>query len=342
MKKERIFYMDFVRTIGTLIIIIFHFNISIGVRQLSSFSILKNDFANGNLAYIGVPIFFILSGVALMYSNSEDFSVVKFYKKRIRATYPMFWVGYIVVFLYYFMRYATIHPFTEPPRRWTFLLTILGLDGYTSSITINYYLIGEWFLGCIILMYLMFPILYWGVTKHPIWCWIPVITLYVLLTFNYVLPTPMTQDVFMRLPEFLFGMYIGKYYKKVDLKVFLVSCVGLIIILFIPLYMIPQMFIITFLGICSFMVLAYIGQNFKCERLKPVFLWFSKYSFAVYLLHHVISEQIISRFEGRLLSAAEVCTLFCLVLILDCAGGFYLHKGTTYILNTLKSNKLTV
>ena len=35
--KKRIFYMDFVRTIATMIIIIFHFNISVLGRQISNF-----------------------------------------------------------------------------------------------------------------------------------------------------------------------------------------------------------------------------------------------------------------------------------------------------------------
>ena len=41
--KKRVFYMDFIRAVATMIIIIFHFNISVLGRQISNFSIFKND-----------------------------------------------------------------------------------------------------------------------------------------------------------------------------------------------------------------------------------------------------------------------------------------------------------
>ena len=97
-RKERVFYLDFVRVIAFLLIIIFHFNISVGVRNLGNITILVNDFANGNLAHIGVPLFFIISGIALSITIKDgSFKCFEFYKKRFFSIYPMFWLGYALV-----------------------------------------------------------------------------------------------------------------------------------------------------------------------------------------------------------------------------------------------------
>lgn len=90
------------------------------------------------------------------------------------------------------------------------------MDGYIAPVIVNFYQIGEWFLGCILLMYIMFPALKWGIEKHPYIAWIPVVAIYCFLNYKYILLIPNTQDVFMRLPEFVFGMYMGKNIKRVN------------------------------------------------------------------------------------------------------------------------------
>lgn len=43
--------------------------------------------------------------------------------------------------------------------RWTLVLSVLGLDGYALPYTPTFYKVGEWFLGCLILLYVLFPLL---------------------------------------------------------------------------------------------------------------------------------------------------------------------------------------
>lgn len=176
--KKRIFAMDFVRTIATIIIIIFHFNFSIDIRNLSSFTILKNTFVNIDLKDVGVPMFFVLSGFALMYSYEDDFSIGRFYSKRLKAMYPMYWIAYFLVTVYYFLTYQTLCPFGEHPMKSSFIFTVIGLDGYLTPIMTNWYRVGEWFFGCIILMYIVFPFLRWGIRRFSKIFWIPWVCMY--------------------------------------------------------------------------------------------------------------------------------------------------------------------
>lgn len=335
MKKERIFAMDFVRTIATLIIIIFHFNISVGTRGISTFTILKNDFVNINLAHVGVPIFFVLSGFALMFSNERQYSIITFYKKRFKAVYPMFWLSYLLVTVYYFLVYRSICPWIERPSKISFLLTVVGLDGYTTPLMVNWYKVGEWFLGCIIIIYLIFPILKAGINRFPKVFWIPWFLIYLYLTFNYDSLIPQTQNVLLRLPEFLLGMYLCKYRSKINEKSAIFSFVIALIILLVPLSFIPTMFLVTIMGGTCYIFLYWLGGKINNSAIQKPFIWFSKYSFAIYLLHHVISEQIIHRFAGFSISNVEVMFLFIVVLIFDILGGYGLLHLTDFVLQKM-------
>ncbi len=95
-----------------------------------------------------VYIFFIVSGICLYKSNS----VVRlpyFYYKRWKSIYPSFYIAWIV---FYILRTATtgsLNP--DSASLWTIPLTVFGVDGYFLYLAPNFYLIGEWFLGAIII-----------------------------------------------------------------------------------------------------------------------------------------------------------------------------------------------
>ena len=126
----------------------------------------------------------------------------------------------------------------------------------------------------------------------------------------------------MRLPEFLFGMYLYKWNRKPSILIAATSFLGIIILLFIPMPSVPQMFKITLMGIVCYLVCFYIGDKITVEIIKKPFEWFTRYSFAIYLLHHVISEQIIDSFNGVILTRVELYLLFGIVLGADIFGGY--------------------
>ena len=162
--------------------------------------------------------------------------------------------------------------------------------------------------------------------KYPRLMWIPVVAIYIFLVSHYCLWTDQAQNIWTRLPEFVIGMYIGKYYRKIHMPVFGAALLILLCMLFIPLTIISQMIRITVVGTCSFLICAYVGQHINNHKIQKPFIWVSKYSYAIYLLHHVISEQVISTYEGRVYSAEATVALFLLCLFLDIVGGVYLTK----------------
>ena len=66
------------------------------------------------------------------------------------------------------------------------------------------------------------------------------------------------------------------------------------------------------MGVILFFLLAYIGEKVP-DSLQGIFKTISKYSYPAYLLHHVIMEQICSRFENKYFSLFDTYFLFCIV-----------------------------
>ena len=83
MRKERLFYLDFIRAIATISIIMTHFNaryIYAGVQYIYK-AIISTTFFNIYIGDWGVSLFFIISGAALMYVYQEKLEYKRFYKK---------------------------------------------------------------------------------------------------------------------------------------------------------------------------------------------------------------------------------------------------------------------
>ena len=184
MRKERLFYLDFIRAIATISIIMTHFNaryIYAGAQYIYK-AIISTTFFNIYIGDWGVSLFFIISGAALMYVYQEKLEYKRFYKKRFESLYPMFWMAYIIAFIGLF--YLNKGMFLQAPKK-NFILTIIGFDGYLAANVPTFYILGEWFLGCIILFYVLFPLLRTGVNKYPKATVVVTAMIYLVFIFFY-------------------------------------------------------------------------------------------------------------------------------------------------------------
>lgn len=105
----------------------------------------------------------------------------------------MFWVAFIVANILLFIRnngYIFV-----PRHKITAIFSLFGMDGYASAFGVGtFYVLGEWFLGFIILFYIVFPLLRVGVNKMPITTVCVVLALYaatvVFFTFYQIPRVP--------------------------------------------------------------------------------------------------------------------------------------------------------
>lgn len=129
-------------------------------------------------------------------------------QKRITSLFPMFYLAYI---LCRFLRGNFLpHLYDGVPLRY-FILTVFGMDGFLSYRLPNFYITGEWFLGCIIILYLFYPVLRWCIKKIPVVFAIALLALNLYINTHYPFQMPVIWNPLVRVTEFSFGIYCANY-----------------------------------------------------------------------------------------------------------------------------------
>ena len=162
-KPSRIPAIAFIRAICAIGIIAFHVSCYTAPEAVK----LLHTYANGNWGSIFVGIFFLISGGVLYLNYPSAANLKSFYYKRWKAIFPMFYVTW----LYYYLNavIAAGTPFYNGSP-WTLLLTAVGLDGYLAYRIPGYYIVGEWFLGAIVLLYCLYPLYQKAVSRCIVVC----------------------------------------------------------------------------------------------------------------------------------------------------------------------------
>lgn len=322
-KKKKIFYLNFIRAISMLMIVTYHFFAHFAENNITGIKI----FSNGKWGMIGVTLFFMISGASLMYNYGEKIDIKSYAKKRFLGIYPMFWIAYTLVFIYIF--YASKKIIWNLPI-YKLGISLLGMDGYLSSYIDTFYLIGEWFLGCIVLIYALFPILRKMVNKYPkSFILIYTIINFALLIFYKNGKMPIFKNLIVCTYSFVLGMYVIKYVNKFRIWQFIVALIASI-----ALYSFSKKFnsinaivlMSNLIGYCLFFVLGYIGEKIENVTIQKIFNTISKYSYAVFLVHHYIIMKMESTFVNATLRISETICLYiaCWIVISICAKILYI------------------
>ncbi len=219
--------LDLIKIIAMFWIVAYHFYAAIVDFRYSAWQlrpIFPNpaDFFTGwplagtIYGYAGISSFFIISGIGLTYSQvRKERDWKEFFRTRVLRIYPLYWAVLVLtlVTLYHY----------EPGRYFdpvSILLHFLGL--HTLFAPYMQDMNGPlWFIGAVIQLYLLFPLLYWVLKKSNGWV---LLLLAVslkgleLLTLNQI-PGIGTVAV-TYLPEFSMGMYIGWLWaRKPDFRI---------------------------------------------------------------------------------------------------------------------------
>lgn len=323
-KKPRLFYLDWIRAIAAILIVVTHFN----NPYLEPTRFFVNRPFGIYIGGLGVSLFLIISGAALMYNygDRESLDLRTFYTKRAKTLYPMFWVAFVVANILLFIRnngYIFV-----PRHKITAIFSLFGMDGYASAFGVGtFYTLGEWFLGFIILFYIVFPLLRVGVNKMPIATVCIVLTLYAatvaFFTFYQIPRVPSDILLTTRLPELVFGMIFVKFIKKVPH--WLASISFVILALQQLTHILKDNIAVTVVGILAFLLLSYIGELVKSFKpLSTCTKFISAYSYPIFLVHHVLIMQVftviypvwLNRWQAYGLLIAEFVVILVLSVML--------------------------
>lgn len=298
-KTSRIPELDLVRVIAMLLVVTYHFGMEYRANgfDVANFLCVTVNYDFGNVA---VTLFLLLSGALLFrkYGDSSVGSLKKFYAVRARAIYPPFWImNLYVVFSLVRHQVSDGSPFfAGNPLK--LLLTVTGFDGYVRMFGFeNYYFCGDWFIGGIVLLYLLFPLLVWTYKKCRM---LLLAVLAVGYGLQYLLVTLVHSSldfrtVFSILPftlmlKFVLGFFVMEYLHLLRKKC--VAVLSLILVLVLSLVNLPGIlnldFFGTLCGVCLFPVILSAGSVLlKKKFFQKGFSRLAPMAYCVFLIQHV-------------------------------------------------------
>lgn len=313
MTSNRLFALDFIRSLSIVFIILFHFNDWID-RKISPDLILFSSYSL--LGIIGVSLFIVLSGASLSLSNLSHFSVPRFYRKRFLAIFPLFYVSYLFVLLLnnIFLK-KVIFPAGAPV---SFLLTLVGMDGFFLFKVKTYYLIGEWFLGFIIILYILYPVIRSIFLKNMHLALFIAAGISFGAYYYYAIPMSIFRFPPIRLFEFVLGMYLMTAFKIMPRKkliefILFSSC---LIAIFLNSNLFKLLYVrFILLGSVTYVFLYCSASFFDVSRMRPVINFLSKYSYGAFLVHHQFIYLIPANYYKSFVTGKCSNIIFFLILL---------------------------
>lgn len=315
-KREKIEELDFIRAICAIGIILFHVSCYVPPSSPK----LMYTYANGGYGTLLVGVFFLISGGVLYYNYREIRDLLTFYYKRWKSVFPMFYI----TFLFFFVRNAitanTVFYNGEP---WKLLLSVFGLDGYFNYKYPGYYIVGEWFLGAIVLLYVLYPIFVKLVNtaEWKVLFFIIPLTLWQLKTDWFEISA--TTNLIYCSTLFIIGMLIFKYtlYRNKWLK--MASCLISLLVIFvsIPNFTIfKSMISYVFIFFALFTVAEFV---IKVQPLKNLFACIGGLSFPMFLVQNRVIGFLTKHITVDTYSDLVKVMLLAVCLSMICAWGIH-------------------
>lgn len=279
MRKPPLECLNFARAVLTLLIVFYHSCCFISAVVGPGYF---ENVATSALGTVTVFSFFALSGLVIKRNNSEV-RVWKFYKKRFLSIYPSFWIAWGVVYLLRVIEKGSIF---YNGNRWSIILSVLGVDGYLGG---AYYCVGEWFLGAIIILYILSPALLW-IQKHAsVGASIILLVIYYIVICKDYFGISSFRNIIVCLVGFWVGILLADGIEKIiDNKV-------LLIVLLWTIWHVSSgdspftiYTNIIIYGVCVLLVLSIIGRLIiRNPIVVKIYSFISKISFQIFLVHSV-------------------------------------------------------
>lgn len=357
MKYRKLFAPDLLRVLSMLFVVFYHVNMEL--RGLGRDPALAPIDAGVNIEFgqLGTVLFLILAGFTsvLSYERTEGSGLRRalgYYKKRALAIFPAFYAAYFLAFI--LLRLPGARP------DWHIVYTIFGIDGYLSAHGVQtLYLVGEWFTGCILMLYLVFPLLYLLVKKLPA----AAAAFALLLKIGAVLlikRTGLTDcDILFYAPDFIFGVIAAVHLKKPR---FIVGLIALAAAAVLVLVKIPVNYrwLISPLGIAVFLAVMMLAGKAEeiltgkpteeaavipvpargaavLRGLQKVFSTVARYSYAVFLVHHVLIFRVFGGLDPNMGKKAYL--LYLLLYLFFTAGAAVIVQGAAEYIRKLFQSK---
>ena len=340
--KKRISSFDFIRAASALGVFLFHLTIALSDYFPESVPHRLPD----QTGFLFVTCFFVLSGSLLEYRygstlrNRKDRTA--YLKKRALTIYPAFYLCFIPLFLIAAVRH---HSFFFRGTKWPLLLSLIGLDGYFSASVTTYYMIGEWFLGGLILMYLIYPVISEGTPIRDFASGAGIFLIYILTCQEKLLAVSPLANLPSCFISFYAGVLFIRYHvfeRKRDAWILTFLTGGFTFFFRGMGERIPYGITFHFAGFALFLILYLTGGQIRWRGIAAA----GDYTYEFFLVHHMIidrltywcSEAAGADSSGRAgIAAAAGAGSF----LLSAAAAWAVHRITRHMLRFLKKVSIT-
>ncbi|CAE6702682.1 acyltransferase [Paraburkholderia aspalathi] len=332
---KRLFCLDFVRAASVLLIIVYHFRSQLLYQYPNTHVAGNIGFLGVGFGDLGVTLFIILSGAALMASNPNRPQISDYLKKRFLAIFPAYWVAFIAATIFCLVLNGHLN---DSGEYWKFLISLVGMDGFLLYRIPNYYAVGEWFVGFIIILYFIFPILRTIMLKSALALPIAIAIIFFFAhrIYGQYFDLPETRNPIMRIPDLMFGMFFIQYaiYNK---KYLLLLSIAAIVALKYWNPAVSPLIYLFIVGVPVFCLASAIAESvpFPAWTVRLV-AFLSKYSFLAFLVHHQLIYAFLGRIDGSKFSVLEADSLCILIVLLSFGSAFLLHPLVDKLTGGLK------
>ena len=337
MKGKRSFALDLIRITAFFFVFFYHYNMALSSRQIGSPFFLVNAGKNFDFGQWGTILFVILSGFTSVksYQRSAEGSdkpfgraMLLYYRKRVLAIVPMYIICYIVCSIFACLPLSMYDA--------SVVYSLLCLDGYLSTFGVHTcYLIGEWFIGVILILYLLFPLIYEAGKRKP---GISLAVTLVLNVFAVILFWKMDAPdcrVLCFVFPFAYGAFLALHMKKISHLAGITMIAAAILFIIVPVP-VNYRFLFPAFGVVSFLAIYYLGELLSkpgskaAEGIRLIISKASKYSFSMFLVHHYLMSLIIGNYVGNYLGRKEYVFYFLLILAATAVMGFFITGAADY------------
>lgn len=342
-KKDRIITLDIIKVICVFIVFVYHFYMDIDyVHGMYELSNIKSIIIRPNMhfALIACALFMMVSGATLKLNYNGN--IINFYKKRLLRILVPFYIAYFIAFCFKCANLNSTHIFNQNIPKVNLIYTLFGMDEYMMSGGINTFTlgVGEWFLGCIMICYILFPLIYY-MDKNCSYVLFIVFTAYYIFvntyyeSFGYIMPQHFT--ILCQIYHFYLGIYLmdKEFLDKINLIIVILMCI-IVVFTFKSLtqYDIIDNFKTTIVVPCIFIVFLKLERFFnELDISKFISNISSNLSFEFFLIHHIViyETNILLRFMK--LSLEQVICLFVFELLFTIFLALIINGLTKMIYN---------
>ena len=223
------------------------------------------------------------------------------------------------------------------------------MDGYFEQFFPTFSLhVGEWFLGALIMLYGIFPILRFCMEKNRYLTMIVATAYYLIIIIGNLSTISPWTNVFVKIYDFVLGMFliveIPRAMEKKNIRIILIILSAIVILAgLVYQSVLPTPYTINNLlyAVAIFILFFSLDNNRTSARTDKVIESICGISYEIFLVHHIIIYYIGDNLEGKVMGIRQIGALFFTEVIIMVAMALLVRKVVKIINSHLhRRNKI--